>query len=32
MTYGVMSEVLKKATTFSKPKAGVQPDGFSGGG
>ena len=32
MTYGVMSEVLKKATTFSKPKVGVQPGGFSGGG
>ena len=32
MTYGVMSEVLKKATTFSKPEAGVEPDGFSGGG
>ena len=32
MTYGVMSEVLKKATTFTKPEAGVEPGGFSGGG
>ena len=31
MTYGVMSEVLKKATTITKPEAGVEPDGFSGG-
>ena len=27
MTYGVMSEVLKKATTFSKPKVGVKNTG-----
>ena len=32
MTYGVMSEVLKKATTIAKPKVGVQPGGFSSGG
>ena len=32
MTYGVMSEVLKKATTIAKPEAGVEPAGFSGGG
>ena len=32
LSYGVMSEVLKKATTIAKPKVGVKQGGFGGGG